>query len=868
MTESKMQLEDWLDDLCVRFIINLPHEELELVERICFQVEEAQWFYEDFIRPLDPALPSLSLKAFSLRIFQHCPLMSQWSHYHHMAAFSEFLAYKTRVPVRGAILLNEEMDSVVLVKGWKKGANWSFPRGKINKGEPDLDCAIREVYEETGFDVRAANLVKDEDSVKSIEVTMREQHMRLFVFPGVPLDTHFEPRTRKEISKIEWYKLSELPTLKKNKQHDEGMAVANANKFYMVAPFLHPLKKWIAQQKRLVVKGQTGLKPSLQADGYASVDENGNRPDFVSYGGGVSDLPEVDTVVSAPDASSHIKQLLKIGGGASEPVQAQASSAAQTPAVDQVKSNALLELLRAGPQRTISQVQKETVASQPSVPSGVPASTEQSHLAPNFFPGFPRQPQNIAPSNFMQQTTVQHLPGQQLGTSQGPMHAFQHQQFPISGHSELSGTPAMPQFPQMPQQSYQGLQPQSPPSIIAPPRNVVAPFQRTGDPQFSQPTQPSQVSGAIIPPASKLPPPTLTSHSLALLGFFKDGGKTPKTPHAATASISSPVTLPVPGPGPGQQRKTSLQQDSLLNLFKGPRGSPVSQPAELLGQPVRVAPPAEKQILQRPPSQVGPNQQRGAAGSNPHISMAHPSATVPGPSDMPQFEQSPKLVAKRTANAANRRSNSHRREQPQVQPLSSPITILPRPQGAKRDASTSGPHVPTVQAPPQPQIPQPAAPEPVKPFQPQILRRSEKAGSEDMFTGTSKPDTADRKPSPLGLQTNPEDRAPQANFDRRPSQTHAQKEALLSLFGKPQVSSSLTSAVQLDSLAVSQQPPNVPGLVSPLSSLQFASSGESGSHHGTPSDGEHVPSSIDRVSSPSNKAFLLSYLQGVAKGGN
>ena len=184
----------------MRFIINLPREELESVERICFQIEEAQWFYEDFIRPLDPTLPSMNLKTFSLCIFQHCPLLSQFSLYHHSAAFSEFLAYKTRVPVRGAILLNDAMDRVVLVKGWKKGANWSFPRGKINKDEADLDCAIREVYEETGLDVRLAGLVKEEADVKFIDVPMREQNVRLYVFRGVAMDTRFEPKTRKEIS--------------------------------------------------------------------------------------------------------------------------------------------------------------------------------------------------------------------------------------------------------------------------------------------------------------------------------------------------------------------------------------------------------------------------------------------------------------------------------------------------------------------------------------------------------------------------------------------------------------------------------------------------------------------------------------------
>ena len=70
--------------------------------------------------------------------------------------------------------------------------------------------------------------------------------MRLYVFKGISMNTHFEPRTGKEISKIQWYKLSELPTLKKGKNQQEGRGedlANNANKFYMVAPFLVSLKK-------------------------------------------------------------------------------------------------------------------------------------------------------------------------------------------------------------------------------------------------------------------------------------------------------------------------------------------------------------------------------------------------------------------------------------------------------------------------------------------------------------------------------------------------------------------------------------------------------------------------------------------------
>ena len=94
-------------------------------------------------------------------------------------------------------MLNEEMNQCVLVKGWKSGAKWSFPRGKINKDEKDLDCAIREVYEETGYDIKEAGLVPEEDSAKYIEVSLREQHMRLYVFRGVPMGHVFRAENSK-----------------------------------------------------------------------------------------------------------------------------------------------------------------------------------------------------------------------------------------------------------------------------------------------------------------------------------------------------------------------------------------------------------------------------------------------------------------------------------------------------------------------------------------------------------------------------------------------------------------------------------------------------------------------------------------------
>ncbi|OQD86590.1 hypothetical protein PENANT_c007G05090 [Penicillium antarcticum] len=855
MTESKMQLEDWLDDLCVRFIINLPREELESVERICFQVEEAQWFYEDFIRPLDPALPSLNLKTFAMRIFQHCPLMSQWSHYHHMAAFSEFLHYKTRVPVRGAIMLNEDMDEVVLVKGWKKGANWSFPRGKINKGEKDLDCAIREVYEETGFDVRDASLVKDEDDVKFIEITMREQHMRLYVFRGVPRDTHFEPRTRKEISKIEWYKLSELPTLKKSKHHDEGFAVANANKFYMVAPFLHPLKKWIAQQKKTGAKAQAGTKQNTQAEGYTSIDENGHSngtPGLSLAEMAISnDLPEV---ASAQDASFHLKRLLNIGAA---PVQAQAAGLEpiQTSAVDPSKSNALLALLKGGSQGNLAQAPLNDAMPPNGAHPTLPPADQRPHMGPNFFPGFPQQQHNMGPSPFMQKTSAPfHTHPSQHNLQP---HPSQGNACPAMSQPGYHAPPAVSHFPQpasVPQYQHQAQQ--LPIRDIPPPSHMPAPFQRTGDPQFSESAHPSQSQGPVVPPASKLPPPMLTSHSLALLNVFKDeASKTPRGSGAATLAVSTQTST--------RARKTSQHQDSLLNLLKGPRPVSATGPAELLGNPVVPSPgPSDRQILQRPQNQIS-NLANPAVGQvKGQTGAGQTSATVSGPLNMPQFEAIPKSTHKKMNNGPNRKNHANRREQPQPQQLSSPITILSRPHSAKREASFSGPVAQPPQVPRQPQETPIEAPEPIKAFQPQILRRSDKTGYEGLMTAAPQPPTK-RKPSLAEVQTNAQGLAPQGNFDRRPSQTAEQKEALLSLFSKAPASPSSISLAQHESRTVSAHQPGFSGVVSPMSSRHRPSSGDSISRRGTPSDtGVHA----NRVSPPSNKAFLLGFLEGVAKG--
>ena len=553
MTETKMQLVDcrslgpsrgliWLtshtlglDDLCVRFIINLPQEELESVERICFQVEEAQWFYEDFVRPLDPDLPSLNLRNFCLRIFQHCPLLSQFSSYHHTTAFSEFLAYKTRVPVRGAIMLNHDMDAVVLVKGWKKGANWSFPRGKINKDEPDLECAIREVYEETGYDIHVAGLVEEEENVKYIEVTMREQHMRLYVFRDVPMDTRFEPKTRKEISKVQWYRLSDLPTLKKGKQQGDELAI-NANRFYMVAPFLTPLKRWIAQQKKLdkqnsgdhmqatdVAVSQV-IHEVVAAPQSKDVTMNDQASEMEMLLARLRQSNQSSSTPSIPPPFEPNRATASTGleiNPAGQDTQLvfktpyppdERSGIPMTTGVDRKKSDALLALLKGQPaveQVQIPQTPLEQVIRSPLMP---PSPKRHHAPAERDRGAFPLHSSQLSIQS--DRAIAQSKPHTNKPTATLPSQLVQ----PPSG--------ALPQgqrlYPStsnvIPTQQSNLLAPSN--QLAQPGHGLPAPYQRPGDRTVAQESHPAGMP-SLIPAANRLPPPKLTSHSSALLNLFK-----------------------------------------------------------------------------------------------------------------------------------------------------------------------------------------------------------------------------------------------------------------------------------------------------------------------------------------------------------
>ena len=249
-------LSEVLDDLAMRFVVNCPPEEQESFERLLFQVEAAFWFYEDQYREIWPrSFPVLNLLTFSEQLFKSCPLLKPFQK-RTKEIYEAFTTYKRQIPTCGAMLLNEDRTKLLLVKSYN-GKAWGFPKGKIDKDEDKVDCAVREVFEEVGYDMS-----EKVDANIYIETQWQQQTIRLYIVPGVPDDTAFRTRTKKEIGDITWHKIKEIPTTKDDAKDAKS-------KFWMVQPFIVKLLRHLAIEKQEAKKKGKGKAKQQQPAGGA-----------------------------------------------------------------------------------------------------------------------------------------------------------------------------------------------------------------------------------------------------------------------------------------------------------------------------------------------------------------------------------------------------------------------------------------------------------------------------------------------------------------------------------------------------------------------------------------------------------------------
>ena len=809
-----------------------------------------------------------------------------------MRAFDEFLKYKTRIPVRGAILMNEAMDAAVLVKGWKKGANWSFPRGKINWAEDDLTCAIREVYEETGYDVEAAGLVPEDRQVHHIEISMHDQQMRLYVFRNVPMDSHFEPRTRKEISKIQWWRLSDLPAYRKKGQQQQNGTALNPNKFYMVAPFLPRLRKWVIEQKKRDAKRSTSnqyLSAGISHDEFLTEEDQGAESNTQGPSCPTHARQHIDTLEGTNEA---LRALLKI----QPPIpglQGGAMTAVQSPVAEN-KGNALLALLQGKPSTSSQQA-----------PSNAPPHTPLEHTVT-------QAPQPATPHH--QQPGQPHfstLPSPPTFPMQPPSNSFSYQE-PTNRHSR-----GMPGFPQIPMQNLQQLprtrenphsyqsqhlvHPQPLPPHVqravftggpvhSPmvPQPVQEPFAPQLNPITSYGPSNPQFPGLhapMVPPVQEQPQAKLTSHALALLNAFKTRDQAngvvadsdlplrryteepaqppPLRPQELPAEVSRPAAVdtlsqfglkqtvsPTQNPNLLAPKPISEEQRSaLLGLFKSPTAqaaAPVRANATAL--PMTTTPSAVELSAVDTLS-------ANAARASPAVSHKKAMKKAVKETNVPEMNPETNLPF-RAMKILARPTQASDSESPRGK-ASAPKTQL----NDKR-------HVSGNKA-------QPLA-SPEKPFQPQILKRPQ--------SGTPKTTESSAIPSPSTFPTipvlptsNPQQVRPAADdhkqtlqsllgkpssstslllpqLDRRTTQPAEHKQKLLSLFGAPSPAQPVGATSTDD-------------VLSPLFSIDPTMNASARSRIGSLASGDGASRrSSQAPMSPADKGFLLSYLDSVAKG--
>jgi len=312
---DKQAFEEAFDEVHMKFILNLPDEELASSDRIFFQLEQAWWFYDDFICDANTAtakkLPRFKhMKPFSLAMFNFSPLLQPMLD-EFDTMYAEFSKYKRSISTYGTILLNAEGTKIALCRNWK-GKSWTLPGGKVNQNESGKDAAARETYEETGFDPDSEKglcfewrerrergeiveellllnnsnddyFQEDEEELlpwKALQdgdklvYTEKDTNKRrtCYVCRGVPENFPFEPVARKEVAEVAFYDFNSLP---KNN--------------YGLMPFISQLKRWIKrdnkkrgiknrEESRAGSRSKNNQTPSKQHNETSSPTRKGSAP--------------------------------------------------------------------------------------------------------------------------------------------------------------------------------------------------------------------------------------------------------------------------------------------------------------------------------------------------------------------------------------------------------------------------------------------------------------------------------------------------------------------------------------------------------------------------------------------------------------
>lgn len=121
------------------------------------------------------------------------------------------------IQAAGGVVIDPERRGRYLVVHRPKYDDWSFPKGKVGSGESYRDCAVREVYEETGL------VCEPTEELTQVEYVTRNGNLKTVRF------WIMEPRSGQfavnaEVDACTWIKRSQALSLLTH-DYDHGVLI-------------------------------------------------------------------------------------------------------------------------------------------------------------------------------------------------------------------------------------------------------------------------------------------------------------------------------------------------------------------------------------------------------------------------------------------------------------------------------------------------------------------------------------------------------------------------------------------------------------------------------------------------------------------
>lgn len=186
-----------MDELEVSFLINNRVEDLQDPSFLCNQLQLAHYRYIDYWRVINPELPELpDLEDFMRELFAHSSVFAGNDPEELVKYYKKL---RSKIPVCGCIILNHDLNKIVLCRDLNT-RTWMLPAGKIDEGESLHKCAVRETYEESGFD--AAELINPN---QYLQAKVGTKMIYMFVITNVSESFKFSPKCKGEIDLVKFF---------------------------------------------------------------------------------------------------------------------------------------------------------------------------------------------------------------------------------------------------------------------------------------------------------------------------------------------------------------------------------------------------------------------------------------------------------------------------------------------------------------------------------------------------------------------------------------------------------------------------------------------------------------------------------------